>query len=186
MDLIEEIRRGLERPDKSKSELARRLGRHPNVVTYILKGDRQIKADEVDIIREYLELDGSVPIVGTVRAGDEAYFYGSGDDPSERAPGIPKASPMTVAVEIRGDSLGPAFNGWLAYYDDRRDPITTDMLNRLCVVGVSDGRVLIKIPRTARGKGLYHLHPNVPGEVITDARIEWAARVIDLRPKSTK
>jgi hypothetical protein len=190
MDLIREIQEGLKKPGKSKSGLAKALGRTPATVTEILrppeKGKpRQIKAHEIQIIRDYFELDPAVPIVGTVGASAEAFFYGEASDaPAETVKPPPEASVDTVAVEIRGESLGPGFNGWVAYYDDVREPITDDLIGWLCVVGLADGRVLIKIPRRSKTKGLYHLESNIGGEFITDVEIVWAARVKAVLPKS--
>lgn len=185
MDLIAEIRRAFkERPEKTKGGLAAKLGKHQNVVTYILNGTREIKAREVPIIRKYLELENTVPIVGSVGAGSEAHFYQLANDaPGESIPAPEGASLDTVAVEIRGDSLGPAFDGWLAFYDDRKDGITSDLHGRLCIVGLDTGQVLIKLPRPARLKGRFHLFSNGLGEPILDAKVEWAARIIDMKPK---
>lgn len=48
------IKRGLEKPGKSKTGLAAALGRNPSMVTSLLAGTRQLKADEVPIIAAYL------------------------------------------------------------------------------------------------------------------------------------
>lgn len=180
---IREIERALQKPGKSKSGLARAMGRQPSAVTDLLQGRRQLKAREIPAIRDYLELTPQVPIVGSVGAGAEAHFYAEGQDPAEGVPAPEGASPDTVAVEIRGDSLGSGFIGWLAFYDDRREPLTLDLIGRLCIVGLADGRILIKIPRPARGRGLFHLISNAGGEVIPDAKVVWAARVKLLAPK---
>lgn len=182
---IREIERGLKKPGKSKTGLAKALGRSNPAVTGILKGTRLIKADEVPVIRKYLELNPTVPIRGSVGAGSEAHFYGeASDDPAESTLAPDGASPDTVAVEIKGDSLGVALNGWLAFYDARQDPPSEALLNKLCVVGLSNGQVLIKQIRASRQRGRYHLYPNAGGEPILDAKVDWAAKVIDMRPKN--
>src|SRR5215470_4150217 len=70
---IDDIRRGLGKPGKSKSGLAAALGRQPSAVTALLKGERELKAREIDIVAKYLELDlpqpGEVRIMGYVGAG---------------------------------------------------------------------------------------------------------------------
>jgi plasmid maintenance system antidote protein VapI len=53
---VESIKQALKKPGKSKGGLARALGRAPQAVTLILQGRRQIKAKELPIIAEYLEL----------------------------------------------------------------------------------------------------------------------------------
>jgi hypothetical protein len=121
-----------------------------------------------------------VPIVGHVGAGSNAYFV-----PARlgNAPAPEWASESTVAVEIRGDSLGRSLNGWLAYYDDVRNPVTEDLMGHLCVVGLADGQILIKELRQARQRGYFHLFSNAGGDPILDQKVEWAALVKTLKPK---
>lgn len=189
MDLVEEIEHGLRKSGKSRIGLAKALGRSPSVITEMLRKNgkrRHIKSDEIEKIREYLELDPVVPIVGSVGASSEEVYYGeNADDPAEYAPAPSNASPETVAVVVRGESLGRGFNGWLAYYNDRRSPITPDLYNVPCVVALDDGRVLIKTPRPAPG-GRFHLLSIGTGEIIHDAKLIWAARVILMQPGDTK
>jgi hypothetical protein len=85
-------------------------------------------------------------------------------------------SESTLAVEIRGDSLGSFSDRWLVFYDDVRRPMRPDLLGRLCVVGLEDGRVLIKKPQRSRTRGLYPLFSQTE-EPILDAAVGRAARV---------
>lgn len=183
---IREIEQGLKKPGKTKKGLAAAIGHTPPTVTAILKGERQIKLSEVPLIRKYLELENVVPIVGSVGASSEAHFYGEGDSPAEFAPAPQNSTPETVAVEIKGDSLGPALNGWLAFYDDVRSPVTDDQVGRLCVVALEDGRVVIKLLRRSKTRNRYHLFPNGGGEPILDAKVTWAAVVKHLAEKLPK
>lgn len=116
----------------------------------------------------------TIPLVGYVGAGGQAYFTPAGELGEVEIPIAIGAE--TVAVEIRGDSLGPFFNRWLAYYDDIRRPVTPDLIGRLCVVGLADGRVLIKRLQQSKTKGLFHLLSQYD-DPITDVAVEWAARV---------
>lgn len=190
MDLRREMERVFERrSDKKKTELAKRLGVRNSAISDMLAKDkkpRHIREHEAQIIREYLEIDQPlVKVVGSVGAASEAHFYSEAtDDPGDYVSAPEGSSTDTVAVEIRGESLGPAFNGWLAFYDDRQEPISEALYGRLCVVGLDTGQVLIKIPKPARHRGRFHLLSNVGGEVITDAKVVWAARVIDMKPRS--
>lgn len=88
------------------------------------------------------------------------------------------ATKNTVAVEIRGKSLGAIFDRWLVYYDHVRRPVTPDLIGKLCIVGLPDNRVLIKqIRRGAHGLfDLYSEHE----EPIRGVGIEWAAKVISI------
>lgn len=121
-----------------------------------------------------------VPIVGNVGAGGQVEYTESldGDDTIEAPSDSP---PETVAVRIRGESLGPGFNNWFALYARREDPITEDLLGSLCVVGTEDGRTLIKWVR--RGLQGFTLISGT-GAIEEDVLIAWAAKVLDLRPGS--
>lgn len=123
-----------------------------------------------------------VPLVGYVGAGSEMAYFAEAHSPDEYVRMPPNGTEATVAVEIRGDSLGSAFVGWCAYYDERREPPTDDLLGQLCVVGLHDGRVLVKKIVQGRQRGRYDLwSPNA--EPLLDAVVEWAARVTALLPK---
>jgi hypothetical protein len=91
-------------------------------------------------------------------------------------------SPETVAVEIRGESLGALFDRWLVYYDQVERPVTPELIGKLCVVGLADGRVLIKKIQRSKAKGLFHLISNTEAP-LTDVAIEWAARVTSMQPR---
>lgn len=123
-----------------------------------------------------------VRLVGYVSAGAEAHFLSAGDLGGVDAP--EGATDNTVAVEIRGDSLGPLFDRWLVFYDDVRRPITsdTDLIGKLCVVGLVDGRVLIKKIKKSRARGLFHLISQAEDPIL-DVEIEWAAAVRTMVPR---
>lgn len=123
-----------------------------------------------------------VPLVGYVGAGATAHFYGDGQGPIDMVPAPDDATPTTVAVEIRGESLGSLFDQWIVYYDEVRAPVTPDMINRLCVVGLPDDRVLVKKITRSRSPGLYHLLSNTEGPIF-DVEIIWAAKVKSMVPR---
>ena len=124
-----------------------------------------------------------VPIAGYVGAGSEAHLYGNAQGPLDEVPAPDDATPQTVAVEVRGDSLGAFFAGWLAFYDDVRSPLTDDLLGRLCVVGLEDGRVLVKmVARSRTAAHLFDLSGQF-GEPIRDVAVQWAAPVKSIVPR---
>ena len=177
---IQTIKQGLAKTGKTKSGLAKTLGIQNSGVSDLLRGDRRIRADEVAKIERYLELDRSVPIVGIVQAGGEAHYH----EPSDlgRAKPIFGSGPNTVAVEIQGNSLGADFDGWIAYYDELHNPPSTALYGQLCVVGLTDGRKVVKTLRPTRRKRFFHLSSS-NSETIFDVEVEWAARVIDIKPR---
>lgn len=127
----------------------------------------------------------AIPVVGYVGAGAQVlpfndYPHGDGMDHIERPPFV---HGRAVAVEVQGDSLFPvAEDGWRLVYTGERSLSEEDVLNRLCVVMLLDGRCLVK--RVTRGTmpQRYHLlSTNAP--VIEDVEIEWAARVKAIVPR---
>lgn len=123
-----------------------------------------------------------VPVVGYVAAGATAVLYSEGQGELGYVAAPEDAGPKTVAAEIRGDSMGPVLDSWLVFYDDVRSPVTPDMHGRLCVVGLSDGRVLVKRLRPG-ANGLFHLDSNSNEATLTDQAVDWAAAVTHMRPR---
>lgn len=124
-----------------------------------------------------------VKIKGYVGTGDKAHFYAVADDDFEEVDAPGGANDQTIALQIKGKSWGPAMDSWLVFYDDVRSPVTPDLLGQACVVGLADDRILLKVIRS-NGKGGFDLHPNSTTEkVIRDAEIEWAAKVVGMRPR---
>lgn len=115
-------------------------------------------------------------LVGYVGAGSEAHYYDIGQGPFDEVPMPSNGTSETVAVEIRGDSLGSVFNRWLVYYDDVKTPPTNDMLRKLCVVGLVDGRVLVKQLFKGSEDGLFHLVSQTEA-MIENVEVLWAAVV---------
>lgn len=122
-----------------------------------------------------------VNLVGYVGAGSETYFF-TNDSPIDEVPAPAGATDSTVAVEIRGESLGTFFDRWLVFYDDVRRPVTSDLLNKLCVVGLDDGRILIKKIQRSKARGLFHLISQTEPPIF-DVAIDWAAKVKNMVPR---
>ncbi len=125
---------------------------------------------------------GWVPLVGYVGAGAEAHFYAVSQGELDRVPAPDGVTPDTVAVEIRGESLGALFQHWLVFYDDVRSPITSDLIGKLCVVGLADDRVLVKQIKASKHPGLYDLLSNTE-DPIRGASVLWAAKVQSMVPR---
>jgi SOS-response transcriptional repressor LexA len=114
-----------------------------------------------------------VPVVGYVGPGARAHFHAAAQGEVDRPTGAPAS---TVALEIRGDSLGGIFDRWLIYYDSVRRPATPEQMGELCAVGLADGRVLIKQLQRGRREGRFNLgSPNQAP--INDIAVDWAAGV---------
>jgi len=179
---------GLRKPGKTKKGLAEALGRFPSAVSDLLAGRRRLRADEIEIVSAYLEVPAPVggtrlvPLVGYVGAGAEAHFFGDGQGPFDMVDAPDNSTEKTVAVEIRGESLGSFFDRWLVFYDDVRDPVTADLIGKLCVCGLPDGRVVIKKLARSREKGLFILHSQFEPPIY-DVAVIWAAKVKNMVPR---
>lgn len=124
-----------------------------------------------------------VPVVGYVGAGSAAHYYATADERGEMVEAPDGSSAATVAAEIRGVSLGPALDGWLVFYDDARSPVTPDLFGQLCVVGLPDDRILVKVLRYTGRPNHFHLLSNGVEEPIFDQQVLWAAKVTGMKPR---
>lgn len=126
-----------------------------------------------------------VPLIGFVGAGGEAIFS-NGQGPFGDVDAPPRFTHKTVAVEVRGDSMpGVAENGWILYYDDVREPVDESLVGRKApvVVGLDNGRVLVKRLRAGTKPGYYLLLSTGTEDPIVDARVTWAARITWIKPR---
>ena len=125
---VEWIRRGLEKPGKTQRGLAEKLGLDPAAVNRLLKGGRQLKADEVALISEYLESPAPIsrlreinrapspepdriPVLGTAEGGEEGWSLWNGDvvDHVARPPSL-TGSPNGYACYVTGTSMEPRYH----------------------------------------------------------------------------
>lgn len=195
-DRIADIRR---QKGWSQQRLAKAVGAAQTTVSSWERGRTEPSRDDARRIAQALEVPlarleldaperaaagaaASTPLVGFVSAGSRAHFFADGQGPFDEVRAPEGSTDATVAVEIRGDSLGSFFNEWLVYYDDVRAPVTPDLLGRLCVVGLPDGRVLIKKLKASQTPGHYHLLSQTE-EPILDVEVVWAARVRSMTPR---
>ena len=174
----------------TQGEAAAALGTTRNQYVKLEGGSRRLSDKWIKLASEAYGVDpgevvtdraSTVPVAGYVGAGTEMHFYSECQGPFDEAPAPEDATPQTVAAEVRGQSLGPLFNGWRVYFDDRREAVTDDLIGRLCVVGLADGRVLVKQVLRARTEGRFELHGQF-GEPVLDADVLWAARVTSMMP----
>lgn len=165
-------------------QLTQKLGRSIDraaVQKMTVKGrkGRKVAGDELIAIAEITGVtppfNPRVDIVGYIGAGQAVYQEAQGPLGTANAP--PRLTQSTVAVEVRGNSMaGVAEDGWIVYYDDRREPPTSDLIGRLCVVGLPDGKVYVKKLYRGTTADKYHL-VSTSGADILDQPVEWAAKV---------
>jgi hypothetical protein len=151
------------------------------------RGERRLSEDWIRRAAEALGVTpgailerGTVPLVGTVGARGEVVF-GVSIGAEVEAP--PESSPEMVALQVEHGPLpGIAEDGWLVYYEDRREPVSPELVDCLCVVGLPDGRVLVRKVQKGRTPGLYHLY-GAGSDPIFDQALTWAAKVAWIRPR---
>lgn len=154
------------------------------------RGERRMTADYIAraarvfgvTTAQVIEPRRTVPLVGYVGAGALAHIFGDGQGPFDEVDAPDGSTEDTVAVEIRGESLGSFFDQWLVYYDDIHNPPTPQMMNRLCVVGLADGRILIKKIKRGELPGHYTLLSQFEPPIY-DAIVEWCALVKNMVPR---
>lgn len=175
----------------NQTKLAKELGTSQPTVSRWYRGSEPIRIHELRIeklanrlrIVNHIEKDLTSPVelIGYVGAGGEV-LYDEGQGPFGEAPMPPGGkTPEMVAVEVRGDSMaGLLGDGSVIYYDNRREPPTDELFGKLCVVGLADGRVLVK--RLLRGRnGLFDLY-SLAAVPLLDQAVTWAARVSYIAP----
>jgi hypothetical protein len=159
-------------PDEAK-RYGRRFGVTPE---WLLTGYGHGPGDDPSAPLPERDLTPKVPVLGYVGAGSTAHFYDLSQGELDEVTPPEGATESTVAVEIRGHSMGPFLNHWLVFYDNVQRPVTDDLIGELCVVGLKDGRVLLKQIQAGRTKGAYNLI-SATEKPIENVAIEWAARV---------
>lgn len=181
----------------AKGALAQYLGVRQDAVTRMANTDpskekREIRA--ADLLR-MIEFFGSeppstqtqqerlVPIVGLAGAGpDGSVLYAEGDGNFGEVIAPLDASPTTVALEVRGNSMhGLANDGWLIFYDEKEPP-GPDHMGEPCVCWLEDGRVLIKVPYPGSQRGLFNLE-SVNAPTMRDVPVRFFALVTDIKPR---
>lgn len=181
---------GMNKPGKSNTELARRLGIPQPRVAEMKSGKRLIKTTELSIIADYIgepvpveilpqDTKQLVPVVGYVGAGFEIFTIddhtkGAGLEFIEAPPGgIGKS---TVAVIVRGDSMIPVLeNGDTIFYDNVSEGDFSHLIGKNCVIRLRDGRTFVKKLQYSGGQYWLHSHNADP---IMSPDIEWAAKVL--------
>lgn len=206
-DIPKLLKSMMARMEGGQVELAKRLGgkiSQPDVSRWLAGADPKGKnyqrimalAEELGLIGDVRSEDVAdsiergpkreIPVRGYVGANSQSFPFNTsnpGDFGSIEA--SDQDTDQTVALVIIGTSLGEFFNRWYVLYDDVRSPITDNMVGPsgpLCVVGLSDDRVLVKKIERGSRRGLYNLVSNAKDEpVVENVSIEWAAKVKSLR-----
>ena len=120
-----------------------------------------------------------VPLVGYVGPGSEVIFaHQTQSEPPGEAVMPPGGSNFDlIALEVRGEAMpGVADDGAVIYFRDDRLPPTEELLGKLCICGLDDGRILVKRLQRGRDPGRFDLYSGI-GAPLLDAPVTWAALV---------
>jgi hypothetical protein len=121
-------------------------------------------------------------IIGYVGVGARAHLYAVAPEDLEEIEVPVLATETTVALEIRGNSMGSHFNHWLVLYDDLREPATPDLMGELCVVALKDNRIVVKQLQQGGAQGVFNLISEA-GPAIRNAGVVWAQNVKAMIPR---
>lgn len=191
MDYPRLITKILLNSDVNQVDLARHLKVTQPTISRWKSGLQKPEHDQKEAILAYAAtlgiLDGSevkstVPIIGTIGVGAEVSRPEDDIASSRRAGMPPTANRDTVALVVQGDNMLPmAENGWIIYYDNTSNPPSDEIIGKLCVVTLRDGRVLVKSLYKGREPDTWDLHaPNA--SPLLDQAVQSAAKVTWIKP----
>src|ERR1700751_788058 len=179
------IERGLKKTGKSKGGLARVMGVRAGAVSEILGGQRLIKASEVAIIMEYLELN-YVPIMGRIGAGaviESEYEQVPPEGLGEVELPFP-ISGETVAFEVTGDSMLPKYENGdvIVVYREQRHPLTK-FYSEEAVVRLKTGQRYLKTVERGKAPNTVNL-TSFNAKPINGVKLEWIGEICVALPRA--
>ena len=175
-------RAGLKQPaiaeamDVSVAQVSRWENGHDGIPTARLD---DLAAAYRGVVSEIFGEDTGVPVVGYVGAGGEVVFTDD-HEPGGRHYDVPRLPDITgelIGLEVRGDSMLPAFrDGYVAYIRREHAGIEEDALRDLSVCRLTDGRTMLKTVRRAATEGRFDLL-SLNADPIEGVELEWATPV---------
>jgi hypothetical protein len=197
--VVDWLRDALATSGYSQAALSRALCSRTNrledftIINKVLAGRRKLRYDEIVTISAITSFPPPstvarhlrVPLVGYVEAGAKITILnktGQGEYFEELTPMPDGGTIQTVALEIKDDALGAVFEGWLAYFNDRKSPPKADAGRKLHAVGLADGAMYLRKIAPGTMPGRFNLWGNF-GAPIFDAEVAWAEPIFAMLPK---
>jgi repressor LexA len=181
---IKAIKRGLAKPDKTKGGLAVAMGVRPGAISEIFSGERQIKAQEIQPIIDYLELN-SVKVMGRIGAGAviEPEFE---QVPPEGLFTVELPFPIpeeTIAFEVSGPSMMPKYENGdvIVVYRDQRHPLAS-FYGEEAAVRLKTGQRYLKTIERGKSSTLVNLN-SFNADPIKNVRLEWIGEIFVTLPR---
>ena len=183
-------------PRGTAKRLAEALNLQPTDISKIVSGRRKVQGHEVMPIRDFFrQLEGAypspsqskssrgnVPVIGYVGAGDRQYVYDVDAEFIEEIEAPGQMADSTVALAIRGNSLGPAFNGGYVFYSKQPQADIDNLIGELCVVRTASGATYVKTIEAGEMPQTYSLIA-INGEPLESVALEWAVPVLAVTPR---
>ena len=170
-------------------DLVDQTGHSKSEISEWINGKRRFNADVLDAFARVIGVDpgdlfrlpgGEALLIGKVGAGAEITRM----EHPDILEGIPLPPGMNApnAAIIEGDSQYPLKEDWVIFYGPENEGIPDKCVGELCVVQVKDGPTLLKTLKRGSRKGLWNLE-SWNAMTREDQKIEWAALVMDIRPR---
>jgi repressor LexA len=181
---IKLIERGLEKPGKTKGGLAKAMGVRPGAVSELFSGIRLVKASEIPLIVEYLELD-AVPIMGRIGAG--AVIEPEHEQvPPEGLGEIHLPFPIaeeTIAFEVSGDSMLPKYENGdiIVVYREQRHPVSS-FYGEEAAVRLKTGERYLKTVERGKSPSVVNLI-SFNAKPINGVKLDWIGEICLTLPR---
>lgn len=177
----------------SQRQLAKRINLDPAAVSYMFQGKRAMSMDEAKAIADQLfvpvtevmrqagidVLDDvrKVPVAGFISKGSVVNLLPQGTHDTVVAPADVPAGSFAIQTRIVSNPK----DGWLWFISgQQRQP--EDLLDRLCLVALSDGRMVSAILRRGYKQRLFNLVLMPDNGVLENQEVAWAAHVMWIQP----